>query len=201
MVASYSCEFGVSKAIVENRDTVTLIIAHRGRLTILIGNLPLFASQAQERYSEKHPDVLDELKTSRRTTLVWSSAINPNASRGAYLTRFAFILPSPKARMPLVMMPNTGYVIVPIWFLTLLILAYPFLILIRGPMRRRRRRLRNECIHCGYSLTGLIEPRCPECGGANVLQSGAAHSVQEPIPDATPDQREEYADSDSSDEQ
>jgi hypothetical protein len=29
-------------------------------------------------------------------------------------------------------------------------------------MRRRRRMLRGECLHCGYALVGL--PKCPECG-------------------------------------
>ncbi len=28
------------------------------------------------------------------------------------------------------------------------------------------RRYRGLCLKCGYSLHGLIEPRCPECGTA-----------------------------------
>ena len=43
---------------------------------------------------------------------------------------------------------------------------YPALAFIRGPLRRWRRRKRGLCIHCGYNLTGLTEPRCPECGEA-----------------------------------
>ncbi len=31
---------------------------------------------------------------------------------------------------------------------------------------RAGHRRRNECVQCGYSLRGLTEPRCPECGMA-----------------------------------
>ncbi len=33
-------------------------------------------------------------------------------------------------------------------------------------MRRRIRRLEGKCAQCAYSLRGLAEPRCPECGAA-----------------------------------
>ncbi len=36
--------------------------------------------------------------------------------------------------------------------------------LVLGPIRRRRRRRRGECLSCGYSLTGNVTGRCPECG-------------------------------------
>ncbi len=42
--------------------------------------------------------------------------------------------------------------------------VYPAIAFIRGPVRRWRRRKHGLCIHCGYNLTGLTEPRCPECG-------------------------------------
>ena len=53
---------------------------------------------------------------------------------------------------------------VSLWAVAVLFGAYPALAFIRGPVRRWRRRKRGLCIHCGYNLTGLTEPRCPECG-------------------------------------
>ncbi len=61
---------------------------------------------------------------------------------------------------------NVTIVAIPLWFIVLTCGAYPFVVLVVAPIRRHRRRKRNECIRCGYSLTGLPEPRCPECGAA-----------------------------------
>lgn len=52
---------------------------------------------------------------------------------------------------------------IPNLHLLVLLAAYPTLWLIRGPLRRRRRRKRGLCIECGYNLTGLTALRCPEC--------------------------------------
>jgi hypothetical protein len=53
---------------------------------------------------------------------------------------------------------------VPFWSVSIMFAAYPLMALAYGPWRRRRRRRRGKCIACGYSLRGLPEPRCPECG-------------------------------------
>ncbi len=53
---------------------------------------------------------------------------------------------------------------VPLWFLFLLVSWYPVTALLVGPMRRRRRRKRNQCLNCAYDLTGNTTGTCPECG-------------------------------------
>ncbi len=54
---------------------------------------------------------------------------------------------------------------IPLWFLFILFTSYPAVALfIRGPLRRYLRRKKGLCVKCGYNLTGLPEPRCPESG-------------------------------------
>ena len=50
------------------------------------------------------------------------------------------------------------------WALAILFGVWPVWCFFRGPLRRARRRAAGCCPPCGYNLTGLIEPRCPECG-------------------------------------
>ena len=56
------------------------------------------------------------------------------------------------------------WIFIPVWMPLVAFAAYPTLAFIGGPVSRRRRRRRNECVRCGYSLKGLAEPKCPECG-------------------------------------
>ncbi|MGB2985041.1 MAG: hypothetical protein WBE26_04085 [Phycisphaerae bacterium] len=54
-----------------------------------------------------------------------------------------------------------------IWPPLTLLLAYPAAAIVRDRIHhyvRRYRRKHGLCVRCGYNLTGLIEPRCPECG-------------------------------------
>lgn len=53
---------------------------------------------------------------------------------------------------------------VPCWFLFLLLGSYPAVALVRGPVRRRRRRVHGLCANCGYDLTGSESGICSECG-------------------------------------
>jgi hypothetical protein len=52
----------------------------------------------------------------------------------------------------------------PFWAVFAVLMAWPALAFVRGPVRRWRRRREGRCTQCGYSLKGLPEPRCPECG-------------------------------------
>ena len=58
---------------------------------------------------------------------------------------------------------------VPFWFPVVIFAAYPCFLLVRRRLRERtalERQLRGLCVECGYDLTGLPEPRCPECSAA-----------------------------------
>jgi hypothetical protein len=52
----------------------------------------------------------------------------------------------------------------PFWLPFVLFAACPTLAFVRGPLRRYRRRRRNQCVACGYSLIGNLSGTCPECG-------------------------------------
>ena len=52
----------------------------------------------------------------------------------------------------------------PLWVPFLIFAAYPTVALVRGPLRRCRRRRKGLCVECGYDLTGNVSGVCPECG-------------------------------------
>ncbi len=52
----------------------------------------------------------------------------------------------------------------PLWAPFLMFCIPPAVAFVQGPLRRYRRRNRNQCIQCGYSLTGNTSGICPECG-------------------------------------
>jgi len=54
--------------------------------------------------------------------------------------------------------------LLPIWFVSACLCAYPIAFFVIMPLQRGRRRGPGFCLVCGYNLTGLPEPRCPECG-------------------------------------
>ena len=55
---------------------------------------------------------------------------------------------------------------VPLWAPLALLAVYPTITVIRGPLRRYRRRRKGLCLKCGYNLSGNISGVCPECGEA-----------------------------------
>lgn len=57
-------------------------------------------------------------------------------------------------------------VIIRLWVPVVLFGLWPLWCFFRGPLRRARRRAAGCCLSCGYDLTGLAQPRCPECGHA-----------------------------------
>jgi hypothetical protein len=59
----------------------------------------------------------------------------------------------------------------PFWALALPLSVYPGVALVRGPVRRRRRRLRGLCLTCGYDLTGNTSGVCPECGRSTEVKN------------------------------
>jgi hypothetical protein len=53
--------------------------------------------------------------------------------------------------------------------------------------RRQAGRIQVRCVTCGYSMVGLREARCPECGRAYTLDELIAGQVYAPAPPATAD--------------
>ena len=67
-------------------------------------------------------------------------------------------------RVPTIESTGDGVsLLVPIWVPLVCFTAYPILVLIKT-IRRRLRQTPGHCSKCAYNLTGLPEPRCPECG-------------------------------------
>jgi len=59
---------------------------------------------------------------------------------------------------------SQGHVRIPLWGPMVLFLLYPAINLVRGPLRRWRRRRKGLCLRCGYDLRGNASGVCPECG-------------------------------------
>jgi len=70
-------------------------------------------------------------------------------------------------------------------FLIVAPLAYPLVAFCRGPLRRARWRPQGYCISCGYNLTGLTEPRCPECGAPATAHWQNAQPITASAPDSS----------------
>lgn len=103
---------------------------------------------------------------------VYSKPIDRSEYRFGGIEYEQTIAAGPSIESPTLLPRNQGVVAfgeertlsIPSWMLVGIFSAWPLLAFLRGPFRRARRRFANRCLHCGYNLTGLIEPRCPECG-------------------------------------
>ena len=80
---------------------------------------------------------------------------------------FASFRPVPQPKTPpapgMVYVCSAHYAVsLPFWLLIPACLT-PVIAVIRGPLRRYRRRKRGWCVRCGYDLTGNESGVCPEC--------------------------------------
>ncbi len=55
-------------------------------------------------------------------------------------------------------------VTMPLWTVVALLFVHPGVAYVCGPLRRRRRQRRNQCVNCGYERVGNTSGICPECG-------------------------------------
>lgn len=106
--------------------------------------------------------------TARRKYVVFQGcfAIHENAGRTPQFSRFEFVQREESARS---FRFNHGDFRVSLWFPVALISLFLFAPEMWSAVRwfqRRGRATRGACSNCGYNLTGLIEPRCPECGAS-----------------------------------
>lgn len=63
--------------------------------------------------------------------------------------------------------------------------AYPSFVILSAIARYIHRRRRHGCRKCGYTLVGLSEPRCPECGSDVIIPAGVdVEQYDEPLPRA-----------------
>ena len=59
---------------------------------------------------------------------------------------------------------NITAIAVPHWLVCVVLLLFPAIAFIRGPLRRWRRHRKGVCLKCGYNLEGNVSGVCSECG-------------------------------------
>jgi len=95
---------------------------------------------------------------------VWYSGVSP---RSAVTQERQFLNFGSKVAInatPLNTINHLRRICVPLWLPSCFFFSSFVFLLIRGPIRTMWRLRHNLCLRCGYSLDGLTEPRCPECG-------------------------------------
>lgn len=108
---------------------------------------------------------------------------SPNAIQPMALVASRWTLPRRTAESSVATVPTTVTRLFGartwIWLPLAILAAYPTYAIVRDQWHRRRlagRRRRGLCVNCGYDLTGLTKPRCPECGDSVVMSENPSES-------------------------
>lgn len=137
---------------------------------------PLIAFEcevARERvvtYASLQPSRAPEIKSEwTKASGGLLAAKNCDRSYKARVAGLDLVTPIPLTPIPLGLAGNTAF-----W-------ASAWFVLIRGrrtavDIRAWSRRRRERCEACGYALSGLAQPRCPECGFDRVAASNRVHA-------------------------
>lgn len=165
MVASFMCRSeGILRDVIDTRDTLVVCRVHRGGAAFFISRLSLTPFSSNSDVYAQDPEVFKPVREYRRVMLFQWIMITPIFYEGSNATRFGYSIPTQTTNTRTPLPTKIGYVTFPLWFPFFLFAAYPTFVFIRGPLRRRARRKRNECILCGYNLTCNVSGVCPECG-------------------------------------
>lgn len=164
---------GIFGEVIEMPKSMAIVRAHRGGVSFYLlkvepltpPDLP-FMPEGSPEIDATYRDVNVQLKASQKLMLVSVEKLSWLQRDGSNLFRFGFAAPSPNMRSAPMLAPDMGFLAFPLWVPLLLFATYPAIALIRGPLRRRARRRRNECVQCGYNMTGNESGVCPECGEA-----------------------------------
>ncbi len=153
--------------VIDTADTLVIARANRGGLCVTIGRMR--RSESSLPPLERHEDRIVcppavSPRAWRKIVVPLGPLSSPSFREQTNLARFGLAVPPWDVHDRSFAACATGYLFFPLWCPLLVFAAYPTVVFIRCPLRRHRRRKRGLCIHCGYNLTGLPGPRCPECG-------------------------------------
>lgn len=139
-------------------DPDVMIVAYR--------NPPSIMATRRSDYPAGTPETSDVPLARRfgRRRDFWFTNIMNSPRVSAFTLQFNVDAPIPASDTKPAIPVQINYVRFPMWLPTTFFLGLPVLVVLTGPWRERRRQRRNQCQLCGYSLHGLQEPRCPECG-------------------------------------
>lgn len=168
-VASYACgPNGIFRDMVDTHKSVVVFNAHRGCMGLYFHQIDGRPFATGSQTYDQSPALFKKIETlqkNRKELLVSVIIVQQHFQKGWSNFRFGYALPT-LGRRTSALPRDVGYITLPLWFPLLLFAAYPTSAFIRGPLRSRARRQRNQCILCGYNLTGNVSGVCPECGMA-----------------------------------